>query len=405
MPFEDLQILSLTDEKEAKDLLGSIGVDPYGIESMAPKMRHLNILVKKVSCRHGNIIKQEMLSLGGDAAVSRGTVGCTDEQTDVLLMGTEKQIRRFAEKVANQPGSLKELSFVIKEALSRYLTGDFLWKTARRSLVINKRTLIMGILNCTPDSFSDGGKYRDKEKAVARALEMMEEGADIIDVGGESSRPGADPVSAEEEMRRTIPVIEELTRRASVPISIDTVKASVARAALQAGAEIINDISALTFDREMPEVAAKSKAGVVLMHMRGEPKTMQMGEIRYEDVVGDIIFYLKKRIEAAESWGIASEHLVCDPGVGFGKTVSHNYTILKRLSEFRVLGRPILVGVSRKSLIGAVTGEGPEKRLEGTAAAVTAAVLNGAAIVRVHDVKEMKKVVSVADAVRYGVDL
>ncbi|HOJ52324.1 MAG TPA: dihydropteroate synthase [Syntrophales bacterium] len=402
MPLEDLRIVTPLGESESRALLSSIGVDPYGIEAMVPKMRHVNILVKKVPCRDGNIIKQEMLALGGDAAVSRGTVGCTDRETDVLIMGTEKQIRRFIEKMKRQPGHLKMLADTMMEALCRYETEEYIWQTARREILLGKRTLIMGILNCTPDSFSDGGKYREKNRAIERAFEMVEEGADLVDVGGESSRPGADPVTAEEEMRRTIPVIEEMADRLPVPISIDTTKASVARAALEAGAEIVNDISALTLDEEMVKVVAEKKAGVVLMHMRGRPQTMQAGEITYEDVVGDIVSYLRARFEVLRRAGIDPEQVACDPGIGFGKTVEHNYTLLRRLLEFRVLGRPIVIGVSRKSLIGAVTGEGPEGRLEGTAAAVTAAVLGGAAIVRVHDVKEMKKVVAVADAVRHG---
>jgi dihydropteroate synthase len=402
MSLRGLRICPCFTDEEARALLFSIGVDPYGVEAMTPKMRHLNVFVKQVACRDGNIIKQEMLSLGGDAAVSRGTVGCTDRETDVLIMGTKKQVLRLAEKLEHQPGRIRELAVALKELISRLEPRDLKWKTSRREMVLGSKTLLMGILNCTPDSFSDGGRYVNREAAVTRGLAMVEEGADIIDVGGESSRPGADPVAEDEELRRVIPVIEELAKKCDVPISIDTMKASVARRALEVGAEIVNDISALTFDAGMREVVARFGAGVILMHMRGLPKTMQVGEITYNDVVGDIISYLEQRMEVAKEGGIPLDRIVCDPGIGFGKTAEQNYAILRRLSEFGSLGRPILIGVSRKSLIGAVTGEGPEGRLEGTAAAVTAAILGGAKVVRVHDVKEMRKVISVADAVRYG---
>lgn len=403
MSFDDVRICPCATQDEAEALLASIGVDPYGIRAMAPKMRHLNVLIKHVPCREGNIIKQEMLAVGGDAAVSRGTVGCTDPQTDVLIMGNYKQLQKFTEKMEHQPTALKGLAAVLRDIISGQDRQEEVWQTARRRITFGRRTWVMGILNCTPDSFSDGGRYLSQEEAVAFGLKMVEDGADIIDVGGESSRPGAVPVSADEELKRTIPVIKELVRNTDVPISIDTVKAKVAGEALDVGAEIVNDISAMTSDRQMESMIAHRGAGCVIMHMRGLPRTMQAGDLSYGDVVGDIISYLRARMNEAQARGIAREQCTCDPGIGFGKTVADNYTLLRRLNEFNILGRPIVIGVSRKSLIGAVTGDGSMARLEGTAAAVTAAVLGGAKVVRVHDVKEMKKVVAVAHAVRYGV--
>ncbi len=269
-----------------------------------------------------------------------------------------------------------------------------------RSYNLSEKTLIMGILNVTPDSFSDGGRFFDSKRAVDRALQMEEEGADIIDVGGESTRPGSEPVPLEEELRRVIPVIEALAKRLSVPISIDTYKAEVAKRALEAGASVVNDISGLRFDPKMAEVVADSDAAVVIMHIKGTPKDMQTNP-HYDDLFGEIIGYLREGIEIARAHGIGEDRIVVDPGIGFGKTAEHNLQIINRLERFSVLGRPLLIGPSRKSFIGMVLGGvPPSERLEGTAAAVAVAVLKGASIVRVHDVKEMVPVVRVAEAIR-----
>jgi dihydropteroate synthase len=259
----------------------------------------------------------------------------------------------------------------------------------------------MGILNVTPDSFSDGGLYSDPERAVEHALEMVDAGADIVDVGGESTRPGAEPVSAQEERRRVVPVIRALRRQSDVLISIDTYKAEVAQVAVDAGADIVNDISGLGFDERMPGVVATSGAGLVLMHIKGTPRTMQRNPV-YGDVIGEISDYFAGRLGKAEEAGISREQVVLDPGIGFGKQLEHNLEILRRLKEFRRLGRPLLVGPSRKSFIGAILDLPPDQRLEGTAAAVALCVAGGADIVRVHDVPEMTRVVRVADAVVRG---
>ncbi len=261
-----------------------------------------------------------------------------------------------------------------------------------------RRTLVMGILNVTPDSFSDGGQHASVETALAHARRLLDEGADIIDVGGESTRPGADPVAAEEELRRVIPVIEGIRRFSQVPISVDTTKAVVARAAVQAGAQVINDVSGLAADPEIATVAASTGAYVVIMHTLGPPKTMQL-QIRYSDVVADIITFLRRQIEVAVAAGIPRERIIIDPGIGFGKTVGHNLEILRRLREFLVLEQPILMGTSRKSFIGRVLDLPVDQRLEGTAATVALSIANGAAIVRVHDVLPMVRVARMTDAV------
>ncbi|MBI3353678.1 MAG: dihydropteroate synthase [Nitrospirae bacterium] len=268
-------------------------------------------------------------------------------------------------------------------------------------LNLKKRPYIMGILNVTPDSFSDGGLYLNIEKAVEHARRMAAEGADIIDIGGESSRPGAGSVSLNEELKRVIPVIEALSRKIDVPISIDTYKAEAARQSLNAGASIINDISGLRFDPMMVKVAAEANAPVIIMHMKGIPRDMQKRPL-YKDVVKEIISFFKERISYAIKNGIKKNKIIIDPGIGFGKTVRHNLEIIKRLGEFRSLGVPILLGPSRKSFIGRILDAAPEKRMEGTAAVVAIGIANGANIVRVHDVKAMADVAKATDAIMRG---
>lgn len=268
-----------------------------------------------------------------------------------------------------------------------------------RSLTLDlARTHVMGIVNVTPDSFSDGGRFATTALAVEHGLRLIEEGADILDIGGESTRPGSEPVPLEEELARVIPVIERLAAATPVPLSVDTCKAGVALRAVAAGASIINDVTALQGDPAMAAAAAASGAGVVLMHMLGTPRTMQ-SEPRYGDVVAEIREFLAGRMRAAEAAGIEPGRLVLDPGIGFGKTLEHNVEILRRLGELLALGRPLLVGPSRKAFIGRLLGGLPAgERMEGTAAAVTAAILGGARLVRVHDVRAMARVARVADA-------
>jgi dihydropteroate synthase len=282
------------------------------------------------------------------------------------------------------------------------MTDGFVWRCRDHAFACGERTLIMGIVNVTPDSFSDGGRSYDPDDAVKHALEMVADGADILDVGGESTRPGADPVPADDEIRRVIPVIERLSAEVpEIPLSIDTRKSEVARAAVAAGASIVNDISA-GGDPETFDLVKESGAGLVLMHMRGDPTTMQESP-RYGDVVEDVRDYLAGRIGAAVAAGIQRQHLCVDPGIGFGKSVEHNLALLHDVATLHELRVPILVGVSRKRFLGELTGvQEPAERLEGTAGAVAWCAGEGVDIVRVHDVKEMTRVVRVVDAIVKG---
>ena len=285
----------------------------------------------------------------------------------------------------------------IWRALSNYLSPEPpSWKLARRELRLDS-TLVMGVLNVTPDSFSDGGLYLDKDQAIRRALQMVEEGADIIDVGGESTRPYSKEVTVDEELSRVIPVIEELTSQLKIPVSIDTRHHEVAKAALEAGAEIVNDVSGLRGE-EMVAVASRYRPGVVIMHMLGEPGTMQ-DRPAYEDVVGDLSLFLDERMTQAKRIGVDLSSMVLDPGIGFGKSLEHNLQIVVRLREFRCLGRGLLVGASRKAFIGKVLGQEIAERKEGSLAVASIAMMNGANVVRVHDVKETKMVARMVDAV------
>jgi len=268
----------------------------------------------------------------------------------------------------------------------------------RQTLSLGPRTLLMGVLNVTPDSFSDGGEFFDLDRAIARALEIQAEGADILDVGGESTRPGALPISAEEEINRVIPVLRAIRRRLHIPISIDTTKEQVARAALEAGADIINDISGLAFEPRLADLAATWGAGLVLMHTRGTPDIMQQLEPSL-DIFAEIEEHFRRAIDQALRSGVRREQIILDPGIGFGKTLQDNLSILNNLDRLAPFDLPLLIGPSRKSFIGRLTGKQPRERVFGTAAAVTAAIFRGAHIVRVHDVAAMLDVVRIADAV------
>lgn len=376
-----------------------IGIDPAGIASMLPKLDHTPVLLKSVRSAAANILKQEMLSLGGDAAVARGTVSCSIESTDVLLIGNRKQLGHLSKKLQGQPFGLSTLAARLSELLKNTSANPQFWRTSKREIPL-VRPLIMGILNITPDSFSDGGRYCTADQALSRAIQMAEEGADIIDIGGESTRPGAPQVTTEEEMLRILPLIGSLATRLSIPISTDTWKSTVAEEALNAGAEIINDISGLSFDNKLAGVIARHRCGAVLMHTRGTPKDMQ-SDTQYDDLMADISSGLESSASTALSAGIEKECIVVDPGIGFGKDWKGNLEILARLEELSGLGYPLLVGASRKSFIGKVTGQQlPEQRMFGTAATVALAIAKGAKILRVHDVKEMRDTALMADAIK-----
>jgi dihydropteroate synthase len=394
------RVLRITTPDEAERELRRIGVDPAGIVSMAAKMQTRCIHLPRLQCRQANILKQEMLSLGGDAAVARGSVACSIEATDVILIGTEKQLNKLCMKLPQQPFDLPALAVELSSVLKHTISAPPVWRTARRNLELT-RPLIMGILNVTPDSFSDGALYLDPQQALEQAQKMIAEGADIIDIGGESTRPGAESVSAKEEAARIIPVIAELAEKTGCVISVDTWKSCVAREAMAAGAEIINDISGFTFDNRLADVAFETGAGVVLMHTRGAPDTMQQNT-GYTDLIGEIMQGLRNSVETAVTAGIERERIAIDPGIGFAKNSRGNLEILRRLHEFSGFGLPLLVGTSRKAFIGTITGREIDDRLHGTAATVALAVAHGASILRIHDVRAMRDVADMAHAIMKG---
>ena len=352
----------------------------------------------------------EMADVGGVRWLAVAAEGGWPERAEILFRlegiflrgevasGPEQA---FLSALSRWPETLADLG----HALARLLGASCRLRTPMAFgdsvLEVGERTIVMGVLNVTPDSFYDGGRYLDPEAACRRAHEMIAEGADVIDVGGESTRPGADPVPAEEEIRRVIPVIQRLAQSVKVPISIDTYKAEVAEAALKAGASIVNDVTGLQRDPAMPSVAAAHGAAVVVMHSKGDPRTMQRNPT-YDDVVREVREYLERGCELAINAGVLPERIWIDPGIGFGKTVEHNLTLLRSLRELRPLGFPILVGTSNKSVIGNVLGVPVTERVEGTAATVSAAIAYGADGVRVHDVRVMRRVCDMTDAVVRG---
>jgi len=291
-----------------------------------------------------------------------------------------------------QPFGLDKLAEEIKKTLQN-LEGrpPFILNCRGKLLEIGRRTLVMGILNVTPDSFSDGGRYFDPEQAVRQARQMVEEGADVIDLGGESTRPGSSPVEVKEELKRILPVLEKLLMEVEVPVSVDTYKAEVARQVLESGAHIINDQWALRGDQEMARVVARYEAPLIMMHnQRGTD---------YQDLMGDIIKYFRESMKIAELAGIEKEKIIVDPGIGFGKTTGQNLEVMKKLRELACLGQPVLIGTSRKSMIGNTLNLPVDERIEGTAATVALGIAYGIDIVRVHDVKEMVRVAQMADAI------
>ncbi|MBP7332225.1 MAG: dihydropteroate synthase [Firmicutes bacterium] len=379
-------------KEEAYRAIASVGADKPGRLWMAPKAVHRLVMLEGVRPKQANIMKQEMLSKGGEAAVARGVVDNSVPETKVLLMGTLKQYEVFLAKLKSQPFSLPAVAEQIRDVLEGQ-EGFAPYELDCRGKIIKlgERTLVMGILNVTPDSFSDGGRFCDPGLALERAGMMVTEGADIIDLGGESTRPGFTPVSLEEELARIIPVMKRLVKELTVPVSIDTTKAEVARQALEEGAGIINDQWGLRSDPAMAGIAAKYDAPLVLMHN-------QRGTV-YRDLLGDIAESLRESIGIALAAGVPREKVIVDPGLGFGKSAGQNLEALRRLKELRCLRQPILIGPSNKSTIGKVLNLPVEERMEGTAASVAVGIVGGADIIRVHDVKGMARVARMTDAI------
>ncbi len=379
------RVVELSTEEQVRKRFRDIDVYPEGASIMTPKALHALIRLEGVGVKEAHILKQEMLSAGGEAAVAKGAVALTRKETDVLLMGTVKQLERATRKLSMQPFKCPRIAEEIEETLENYSKGALTLKAGGRQLRID-RPLVMGVINVTPDSFSDGGQFLDAEVAIAHAKKLVKEGADILDIGGESSRPGSDTLPAKEELERIVPVLEGIIDDVNVLISVDTCKPRVARKVLDMGVHIINDITGLT-SAELAGVVARHEAGIVIMHMQGTPKTMQKSP-RYDDVVADILRFLRERVKRAEKKGIRRESIIIDPGIGFGKTAEHNLEIISRLKEFKSLGLPVLVGASRKSFIGKVLDKDIDGRLSGGLAMLSMSIQNGASIVRAHDVRE-----------------
>lgn len=393
------RLVRVENEADAHRILEELGSDKAGVKIMSRKMLHLSVFVENVQARAAHIIKEVMLSKGAECATPKDLLVIDGtERVSVIMMGTLGQLRKVIKNLSVQPFGLKTLSRELKALLEAAFGPEpRLLEAGSYTLEIGGRTLVMGVINTTPDSFSDGGSFDTLEKAHKRASEIAAAGADIIDIGGESTRPGAEPLPLEEELRRTVPLIESLAGELDVPISIDTYKSEVAGRALDAGACILNDITALRFDEKLAPLAAERGAPVILMHMHGEPRNMQENP-KYGDVVGDISRFLRERAAAAIQAGISPERLLVDPGIGFGKTVEHNLEILRRIEEFRGLAYPLVLGTSRKRFIGSVLDRPVDQRLLGTAATVAFAISRGVDVVRVHDVEEMVEVVRMADA-------
>jgi dihydropteroate synthase len=365
---------------------------------MRDKAEFCLIRLSALPAKAANILKQEMLAHGGDAAVHWQTVSCEIVTTDVVLMGTVRQFTEVCTHLKRQPFGLSTIADAVHNAISHYLGQPGELHCGPYTLPLGQKTYVMGIVNVTPNSFSGDGLAGDADQAMRQAERMIEDGADIIDVGGESTKPGAEEVSLAEELRRVVPAVRAISRL-HIPISVDTYKSEVAREAIAAGATIVNDISGLRFDPQMAAVAGEAGVPVIIQHIKGTPRTMQQNP-HYDDLMTEVCDYLQQSTAIAMAAGIPREQVVLDPGFGFGKTVEHNLEVLRRLRELCSYGQAILLGTSRKSTIGKVLGGlPPQERVEGTAATMAIGIANGADIIRVHDVKEMARVARMSDAI------
>lgn len=394
-----IELLSPFDLDKARKEISAVGPDEAAIDILTGKTLYLNIKIEGISAPACNILKQTAISIGADASIPRNALKGKGKSFSLILSGNLREIEKVAERLNGQAFGLSKFAVRLFEIARYSFLSPPPIKLKKRVLDFSV-TRICGILNLTPDSFYDGGLYTEKEKAVERVYQVIEEGADMIDIGGESTRPGALPISTKEELKRVMPVIESL--KVDVPLSIDTYKNKVARECLEAGCEIVNDISGLTFDKDMKYVIKDADAACIIMHMKGTPGDMQNNP-KYDDCVSEIIEWLSLRVKEAKSSGI--DKIMIDPGIGFGKrNPKDNLEILRRLREFKLLGLPIFIGVSRKSFIGKVLGIEKHQRLSGGLAASIIAYLNGANIIRTHDVKETKEALSIVEAIM-GSDL
>ncbi len=394
------RIISVKDIGQAeKEMLG-IGAGTVGISIMAPKAVFRAVKLSAVNVTAANIIKQDMLSSGGEAVTSYGTIDHSEKATDMLLLGTLAQYKKLFYKLKIQQFGLPSLAEQIEKAIDVVSSVP----APILSMEFGKKTSVMGILNVTPDSFSDGGRFLSAGSAVKRAFEMLDEGADILDIGGESTRSGAEEINFQEEIERVIPVIEDIRRSRGQAnrhflISVDTRKSRVAEAALKAGADMVNDVSGLCFDPKMPEILAVYGVPVIIMHSKGDPKTMQNAP-RYDDLIYEMMLFFEERMNAACKAGIKETNIVIDPGIGFGKTLDHNIEIIRRLEEFRCFGRPVCIGASRKSFIGKILSvEDPSLRDVGTASTISIAISKKVDIIRVHNVGMARQTAVISDTI------
>jgi dihydropteroate synthase len=392
------QVLVPRDLGDVRGAMLHARVSTAGIDIMDKKAILRMVRVRGLDVRAANILKQEMLARGGEVATSREVYELRGESADCLVLGTLAQFENLLPKLEAQPFGLRRLAGSIRVALRNY---DHPVPVCPPGLDLSDAPLVMGILNVTPDSFSDGDSYPDVEAAVQGGLDMVRDGADFVDVGGESTRPGAEALPQEEELRRVLPVVKALAPKLPGRISIDTYKAAVAARTLEAGAYMVNDVSALRKDPEMVAVVRDAGCPLVLMHMLGEPKTMQQSPV-YDDVVEELYAFFVERLNWAVDKGLSEENLLIDPGIGFGKTTAHNLEILRHLAAFRSLGRPIVLGTSRKRFLGEISGgDDARDREAATAATTVIAAAAGAHIVRVHRVGLNHDAARVARAV-YG---
>jgi dihydropteroate synthase len=393
------RIINLKSKKDVIKAISDVGVYPSSIKFLKPKSCYFTIKLEKISCAACNIIKQEMISVGADAAVAKDVITGKVKYSDCLLFANLSQYHKLFKKLKRQPLGLRDIAEDIRETLSNYQKSEYQLRCRHYKMNPGRKIYLMGILNVTPDSFSDGGQFYRRDDALKQGLKMAREGADIIDVGGESTRPGAKGVSSKKQIERVIPVIKALRKKIKTPISIDTRSAEVAEEAMKAGASIINDVSSLRNDKEIAKIAAKYKSGLILMHSKARPKSMQK-KTDYQDITKELIESLQKSISTALKANVNANQIIVDPGIGFAKTKEHNLKIINKLAEFKVLGYPILIGTSRKSFIGKVLNVPVEKRLAGTIATVVYSILEGATIIRAHDVAEIKQAIKIAQAIK-----
>ena len=393
-----MRILAVEHPQDLARELAGVGADEASWGIFAAKHAALAIRLDDLSTATANILKQTALGCGGDCAVHHGVASGRVRRSGAVLFVSGRRLPELCRRLRGQPDCVARLVPELAELGRRAEVRRLVVTVEGRRLDLAARTHVMGIVNVTPDSFYDGGRFFDPGLAVEQALRLADEGADFVDIGAESTRPGADPVPPAEQSRRVVPVLRALRGKLRVPVSVDTTSAAVARRALAEGAAMVNDVSGFTVDPKLARVVARAGVPCVVMHLPAPPRTMQRRP-RYRDLMAEVTAWLAAALARGEAAGVRREQLIVDPGIGFGKTVEHNLAIVRRLAELATLGRPVLVGPSRKSFIGKVLGLDPAERLEGTLAACVLAARNGANILRVHDVKACVRAVRLFDAV------